>query len=83
MEFKAQDWISFKEGYIDFDGNKIESNIYFENKETGELFRIDIEFEEGTGNEDEFLSAEVLDWFWKNEGSIKSEFRKEFWQQQK
>ena len=80
---EAKDWVSFKEGYIDSDGNKTESNIYFENKSTGESVRIDIEFEEGTDSEDEFLSAETLEWFWKNEGSIKSEFRKEYWEQQK
>ena len=43
---EVKEWVSFEGGYIDFDGNRIATNMYFEHKDTGEIVQMDNDLEE-------------------------------------
>jgi len=81
---EVKEWVSFEGGYIDFDGNRIATNMYFEHKDTGEIVQMDNDLEEVWDCSDESIDwDDALDFFWKNVGAIETTTNNAFWEQQK
>jgi hypothetical protein len=85
MNLKANEWVSFEGGYIDFDDNKIACNVYFQNESTGDFVQMDNDLEEVWDSNNDSLMANMfaLEWFRDNQHAIKTVTRDGYWEEQK
>jgi alpha/beta superfamily hydrolase len=84
MSLEVKEWVSFEGGYIDFEGNHIPTNMYFEHKDTGEIVQMDNDLEEVWDCSDESIDwDDAWHFFRQHVGGIERTTNKAFWEQQK